>query len=76
MESSTHLACSKAILVFSPEANEQEGFWKMYEGIMMAYKNPTSHRRMKFTRERTIQIINFIDQLVGLLQNAVRNGKK
>jgi len=58
------------ILIISDVANEQEGYWKIYDGFLKAFKNPTSHRRVRnISKNEANQIIQFTDYLIGLLQN-------
>ncbi len=61
---------SNGVLVISEVANEQEGYWKLYDGFLKAIKNPTSHRRIKITKKEVMQIIEFADFLIGLLQRS------
>ncbi len=59
---------STGILIISDVVNEQEGYWKTYDGFLKAIKNPGSHRRIKYTKNEAIQIVQFADYLIGLLQ--------
>lgn len=60
------------LLILSREANEQDGYHKLYEGFLSALKNPLSHRRVKISSDRAKQVIQFADYLVGLLDSAER----
>lgn len=58
-------------LILSEEANEQESFHFLYRGMLGALKNPTSHSRFRNIPDiRAIQVVQFVDYLVGLLQEA------
>lgn len=61
---------NNGVLIISDIANEQDGFWKTYDGFLKAFKNPSSHRRIKYTKNEAIQIVQFADYLIGLLQKA------
>lgn len=59
------------ILILSSEANEQESWHTLYLGVITALKNPTSHARFSnIPDERAIQVVQFVDYLVGQLQEA------
>lgn len=65
------------IIVLSEDANEQDAYWKLFDGFLGAFKNSTSHRRIEdISAERATQIIQFADYLISLLQEAKIMEKK
>lgn len=68
---------SKAVLEFSNEASQQEGFFNIYKGIFLAFRNATHHELTdKFTREDALKFCGFVDLLLlALSQAAVHKGR-
>ena len=62
---------SKAVLEFSNEASQQEGFFNIYKGIFLAFRNATHHELTdKFTREDALKFCGFVDLLLLALSQA------
>ena len=62
---------TRAILVVSSEASEQEGFYKVCAGIEAAFRNRTHHELSdKLTRYDAIKFCGFIDSLLLVLASA------
>lgn len=62
---------TRAILVVSSDASEQEGFYKICAGIEAAFRNRTHHEiSNKLTRNDAIKFCGFIDSLLLVLVNA------
>jgi uncharacterized protein (TIGR02391 family) len=58
------------VLIISDVGNEPEGYWKLFDGFFKALKNPLSHRRIPYVKNEAIQIIQFADYLISLLEKA------
>lgn len=59
---------TRAILVVSSDASEQEGFYKICSGIESAFRNRTHHEVSdKLTRHDAIKFCGFIDSLLQIL---------
>jgi Protein of unknown function (Hypoth_ymh) len=61
---------SKALLKFSDNASEQEGYANLIKGIVGAYRNPTHHGIVEMTRQNAFQICGFIDSLLAAIGRA------
>lgn len=63
---------SRAVLEFSNEVSQQEGFFNIYKGIFLAFRNATHHELTdKFTREDALKFCGFVDLLLLALSQAV-----
>jgi Protein of unknown function (Hypoth_ymh). len=63
---------SRAVLEFSNEPSQQEGFFNIYKGIFLAFRNVTHHELTdKFTREDALKFCGFVDLLLLALSQAV-----
>ncbi len=62
---------SKSVIVFSEDANEQQGYASLFRGIIAVFRNPSHHKLLdNVTREEALQICAFIDNLMRLLGTA------
>lgn len=62
---------SKAVLEFSDEPSQEEGFFNIYKGIFLAFRNVTHHELTdKFTREDALKFCGFVDLLLLALSQA------
>lgn len=62
---------SKAILEFSNEPSQQEGFFNIYKGIFLAFRNAAHHELTdRFTREDALKFCGFVDLLLLALSQA------
>jgi uncharacterized protein (TIGR02391 family) len=63
---------AKAVVEVSAEKDEQEGFFSISKGVMLAFRNPTHHQLSnKFTREDALKFCGFIDALLAVLNRAI-----
>lgn len=61
-------------LISTEDFDEQEGVMHIFEGCMLAFRNPQSHDDEKsMSQQEAIIIINFANYLMGILDN-VRHG--
>ena len=61
---------AKAVIVVSAEADEQEGFFNICKGIMLAFRNKTHHTLSdSFTQADALRFCGFIDTLLGVIAN-------
>jgi uncharacterized protein (TIGR02391 family) len=62
-------------LIFSRDANEQDGFSQVLRGVMLAFRNTTHHSPSDtWTREDAYKVCAFVDYLLKRLEGArVRN---
>lgn len=58
------------ILICRDHEAEQKGFYELCRGIFQAYRNPTSHRKIEFSRTRARQIVGIIDVILAELDVA------
>lgn len=62
---------SKAVLEISNEPSQQEGFFNIYKGIFLAFRNATHHELTdRFTREDALKFCGFVDLLLLALSQA------
>ncbi len=59
---------SKAIIVVSTEPNEQQGFYNMCSGVMLAFRDNTHHNLSdKFTQADALKFCGLIDMLLAVV---------
>lgn len=59
---------SKAIIVVSTEPNEQQGFYNMCSGVMLAFRDNTHHNLSdKFTQADALKFCGLIDMLLAVI---------
>jgi len=51
---------------------EKDGWWRLYDGFLQAFRNSTGHRRVAASRARAAQIIGMADYLICQLQESKR----
>jgi len=62
---------TKAIIEVSAEKAEQEGFYSLCKGIMLAFRNPAHHSLSeKFTREDALKFCGFVDVVLGVIEQS------
>jgi uncharacterized protein (TIGR02391 family) len=59
---------NKGILKIDGEANEQEGFYQIFRGVMLSFRDETHHRIVDdFSREDALKVMSLIDVLLQIL---------
>ncbi len=65
------LSPTTGLLTLDGEPNEQEGFYQLYRGVMLSFRDETHHRIVdRFTREDAIKTLAFIDILLETLKKS------
>ncbi|TKJ17233.1 TIGR02391 family protein [Candidatus Woesearchaeota archaeon B3_Woes] len=54
---------------------EEEGFFHILRGIVMFHRNAKGHREGEIEKERALQIVNYIDYLIDMIESAERKNK-
>ena len=49
---------------------EEEGFFHVLRGMFLFHRNVKGHREGEIGKERAIQIVNYIDYLIDVLETA------
>lgn len=61
------------LLILEGEPNEQEGFYQLYRGVMLSFRDETHHKIVeRFTREDALKTLAFIDILLETLDKSKR----
>ena len=64
----------KGLRKIEGERNEQDGYYQIFRGIMMSFRNETHHRISdNLTREDAMKIVAFIDSLLSILDKTTNN---
>jgi len=64
---------NQTILKISSNSDEQDGFTNILRGVMLAFRNLTHHHiTNKFTREEAMRVCGFIDVLLRVVDNSVK----
>ena len=58
------------LLMLGDTDQDQEGWWRLYDGFFQSFRNPTGHSRVSTSRTRAAQIIGMADYLVCQLSEA------
>ncbi|MBI4147752.1 hypothetical protein HY490_00505 [Candidatus Woesearchaeota archaeon] len=67
---------AKAVLVVSNEKHEQEGFFNICKGIVLAFRDPTHHKLSdSFSRKDAMKFCGFIGAILLVLGKAKINNK-
>ena len=63
---------AKAVIVVSSDRDEQQGFFNMCSGVMMAFRNRAHHSlRDSFTQTDALKVCAFIDALLAVIGKGV-----
>jgi len=55
--------------------SEDEGFFHIIRGIVMFHRNAKSHREGTIEKKRAVQIVNYIDYLIDIIESAVMSNR-
>jgi Protein of unknown function (Hypoth_ymh) len=62
---------ARAMIVFSDNPSEQEGYANLFKGMMGTFRNTSHHKFLEtVTREQALQICAFIDNMLAALESA------
>jgi hypothetical protein len=52
-----------------PVKSERDGLSQLYRGVFMWFRNPQSHRKVKYSKEDAVKMVLFIDYLIRLFDD-------
>jgi hypothetical protein len=60
---------SKAVIVVSLDKNEQQSFYSICSGVMLAFRNKAHHSLSNaFTQTHALKFCGFIDTMLGVIK--------